>query len=501
MAEHQLRCALRDFMQWNEDMVQTAVDSIRHSALRNSIAGIDNIIDNHMGGDILCRAAVEAYAAEVMAPAAVGARPRTSAGTPPHLPEATGRISTPVSRRTLPGSMPPPTAGHRQKEERIGTEPPTRAPRGGQRSRPVTAMPRVDAHPPSYTNRQRPSRRAAPFVPFAHAAMAALTKSVFNCMECGKVYDCRHVGRTGLDLMNQRGACLFCGHTIPVAMSACFAMANNASPRACSDEAVPGDPPEAEAAYAAAEAAAQKAREFKDRMVEFDRTAAKRTTVIDDQGDYYAIESNAWLSPEERSEMKARVALEELALEERKKRLVVTIDLLGRNVIMEDPTKEHSGVTFERVHASATAAAAATRAARPQGGGSGADAADAAAAQLLCLQNLRIKPTVLNGLAAPVFLPDKANAVHVRRAEARSQSGRGRGGKLHRATRHGAWANRPRPAPAGDMFDQFAEDVQVLYEQTLDAEAAADVQLGGEGLGADKAWQREAAPAQRVDCS
>ena len=35
-----------------------------------------------------------------------------------------------------------------------------------------------------------------------------------------------------------------------------------------------------------------------DRLVEYDRNAAKRTAVIDDQSDFFEIDSNAWLTDE-----------------------------------------------------------------------------------------------------------------------------------------------------------------------------------------------------------
>ena len=39
---------------------------------------------------------------------------------------------------------------------------------------------------------------------------------------------------------------------------------------------------------------------FKDRMVGYDRDAAKRTRVLDDQSDYFDVDSNAWLSKDVR---------------------------------------------------------------------------------------------------------------------------------------------------------------------------------------------------------
>lgn len=484
MAEHQLRCALRDLLQWDEGMVQTAVEKVRHSALHRLPEAIDSLIENHMGGDILCRAAVEAYAAELMAHGAPVPRQTSSiAHSPPSHPSSARSRgpSTLHSRQALPGSMPPPTSSHNPQQQYAATHSQTRAPQSAQRTRPLTSMPPTDALPVGYPSRQRLSRRKAPALPFAHAAIAALTKSVFNCLQCGKVYDCRHGGQAGLNLMNQRGACLFCGNPIPVAAAACQAATNS------DERASGGGVEEIEAQYATADA--EKARAFKDRLVEFDRTAARRTTVIDDQGDYYAIESNAWLSPEERSEMKARLALEEQALEERKKRTVVTIDLLGRRVIMEDPTKEHSGAKFERAHDSAVAAAAATRAAAPQGGGAGAEVAEVAAKRLQALQNFRVTPAVPAGSDAPVFLPERARAVHVRRVEARGAPGNG----AQRLKRHGVWADRPAPAPAHDVFDQFAADVEVLYAEALEAEAAADARLAGAAGGSGRAVPQAAA--------
>ena len=42
----------------------------------------------------------------------------------------------------------------------------------------------------------------------------------------------------------------------------------------------------------------ESATQFKDRLVEYDRQAAKRTHVVDDQSDFYAVDSNAWLTAE-----------------------------------------------------------------------------------------------------------------------------------------------------------------------------------------------------------
>lgn len=47
-----------------------------------------------------------------------------------------------------------------------------------------------------------------------------------------------------------------------------------------------------------AEKSQQDAEAFKNRLVEYDRNARQRTTVVDDQNDYFEIDTNAWLDPE-----------------------------------------------------------------------------------------------------------------------------------------------------------------------------------------------------------
>jgi hypothetical protein len=54
----------------------------------------------------------------------------------------------------------------------------------------------------------------------------------------------------------------------------------------------------AAAAGAGADDATAKAIAFKNRLVDYDRNSAKRTTVIDDQSDYFEVDSNAWLTEE-----------------------------------------------------------------------------------------------------------------------------------------------------------------------------------------------------------
>lgn len=90
---------------------------------------------------------------------------------------------------------------------------------------------------------------------------------VSNCLSCGKIV-CEQEGE---------GPCNFCGALVLKEGSTYAGLEESFAPT--SD------------AEAAAEAYAK-------RLVEYDRDSAARTTVIDDQSDYYEIEGNSWLSKE-----------------------------------------------------------------------------------------------------------------------------------------------------------------------------------------------------------
>ncbi|PIN25796.1 Activating signal cointegrator 1 [Handroanthus impetiginosus] len=133
---------------------------------------------------------------------------------------------------------------------------------------------------------------------------------VSNCLSCGKIV-CEQEGE---------GPCNFCGALV----------LKEGSRYAGLDEGV--------TLVTDAEAAAEA---FAKRLVEYDRNSAARTTVIDDQSDYYEIEGNSWLSKEEKELLtKKREELEEAELAKRSK-VVMTFDLLGRKVLLnEDEASE-----------------------------------------------------------------------------------------------------------------------------------------------------------------
>lgn len=90
---------------------------------------------------------------------------------------------------------------------------------------------------------------------------------VSNCLSCGKIV-CEQEGE---------GPCHFCGALV----------LREGSSYAGLDESLP--------VISDSEAAAEA---YTKRLVDYDRNAASRTTVIDDQSDYYELDGNSWLSKE-----------------------------------------------------------------------------------------------------------------------------------------------------------------------------------------------------------
>ncbi|KAK2103172.1 Activating signal cointegrator 1 [Saguinus oedipus] len=80
----------------------------------------------------------------------------------------------------------------------------------------------------------------------------------------------------------------------------------------------------------------EKAIKHKDKLLEFDKTSIRRTQVIDDESDYFASDSNQWLSKLERETLQKRE--EELRELRHASRLSkkVTIDFAGRKILEEE---------------------------------------------------------------------------------------------------------------------------------------------------------------------
>lgn len=127
-------------------------------------------------------------------------------------------------------------------------------------------------------------------------------KLIANCLSCGKII-CERTGE---------GPCSFCGALVLREGSNYAGLGAVAFPES-----------EGEAA----------AEAFKNRLVDYDRNAAERTVVIDDQSDYYDVEGNAWISEEEKQLLRKKQEEIEEADRARRNKLVVTLDLVGRKVV------------------------------------------------------------------------------------------------------------------------------------------------------------------------
>lgn len=84
----------------------------------------------------------------------------------------------------------------------------------------------------------------------------------------------------------------------------------------------------------------KKAVEHKNKLLEFDKTSARRTHVIDDEADYFSTNSK-WLSTEE----KAKLEKKEGELREKRhgsrRNMKVTLDFAGRKVVEDENTCEY----------------------------------------------------------------------------------------------------------------------------------------------------------------
>jgi hypothetical protein len=73
----------------------------------------------------------------------------------------------------------------------------------------------------------------------------------------------------------------------------------------------------------------QLAQAQKDKLLEYDKNSVRRTKVIDDQADYFAVE-NPWLSEEEKAVLKERKQTYIDAKNRLKRKVKVTIDFAGK---------------------------------------------------------------------------------------------------------------------------------------------------------------------------
>lgn len=176
---------------------------------------------------------------------------------------------------------------------------------------------------------------------------ARLHPFVNNCLRCGRI----------VCLQEDVGPCFFCGHLVtPQGVPQVPPFSNKPTPTVTptptptpTETPTPGKPTsvqtETERKEAERSAAGlKKAQDNLARLLQFDRTMAERTTVYDDQADYFDM-SNRWISAEERK----KLAQKEAALMKSKQTASsqLVLDFAGRAVVASTITSEETHQRFK----------------------------------------------------------------------------------------------------------------------------------------------------------
>lgn len=158
---------------------------------------------------------------------------------------------------------------------------------------------------------------------------ARLHPFVNNCLRCGRI----------VCLQEDVGPCFFCSHYVTpqgVPQVAPFTATTTPTPTEEEAEEVALKHREAEGL--------KRAQENLSRLLHFDQTMAERTTVYDDQSDYFDM-ANRWISADERK----KLAEKETALLKSKAEAtaVVVLDFAGRSVVASAQTSEEVHQRFK----------------------------------------------------------------------------------------------------------------------------------------------------------
>uniref|UniRef100_A0AAR2LE46 Activating signal cointegrator 1 n=2 Tax=Pygocentrus nattereri TaxID=42514 RepID=A0AAR2LE46_PYGNA len=155
-------------------------------------------------------------------------------------------------------------------------------------------------------------------------------KLINNCMTCGRIV-CEQEGS---------GPCFFCGSLVCTKEEQEILQRDSNKSQKLRKKLM-GDRVASEGLdilphqEARIKAGLDKAIQHKDKLLEFDKNSVRRTQVLDDESDYFATDSNQWLSPAEREVLrKKEEALRELRHASRKDRKI-TLDFAGRRVLEE----------------------------------------------------------------------------------------------------------------------------------------------------------------------
>ncbi|XP_017269684.1 activating signal cointegrator 1 [Kryptolebias marmoratus] len=171
--------------------------------------------------------------------------------------------------------------------------------------------------------------KLAVILPGRHSCecLAQKHKLINNCINCGRIV-CEQEGS---------GPCLFCGSLVCTREEQEILQRDSNKSQKLRKKLM-GDCGERELLphqEAKIKAGLEKAVQHKEKMLEFDKNSVRRTQVLDDESDYFATESNQWLSPGEREKLrKKEEELRELRHASRKDRKI-TLDFAGRQVLDE----------------------------------------------------------------------------------------------------------------------------------------------------------------------
>mmetsp|Transcript_4874 Transcript_4874/g.12215 ORF Transcript_4874/g.12215 Transcript_4874/m.12215 type:complete len:465 (-) Transcript_4874:123-1517(-) len=389
--EEQLRAGLAKALGWEPSLVESVVGALLSASSKSEV---EDVIANFMGNDPAARNLVEAFLAKQAA-----ARAAARKGVPPH--HVQSLPAAPAGSHAQGGSL---SSGHMVMQEFQHQ----RSQGGGGTRQAGSIQARVAKPSKRGAKAARGGRQAggAEAGPAAAGQPREPVRRVVNCLGCGKIYDIRANDTDTKLFLQSDGRCTFCGDPVP----SLYGDAPSAG-GGTAEDALDGEELAAHDAVAL---------ELKDRLVEYDRNAAKRTSVIDDQSDYFAIDTNVWLDDSERRRLIEQQRAVEEAEAEAGRRITVAIDLMGRQVVVDQGNpvgkagasaqkQDTSGFGFasaadDRREQMAEAAAEANAREIPQGGGSAV-----ADAELHALRNMRISANPqLNGAPSPLFLPRPA---------------------------------------------------------------------------------------------
>nr|XP_046204908.1 activating signal cointegrator 1 isoform X2 [Oncorhynchus gorbuscha]XP_046204909.1 activating signal cointegrator 1 isoform X2 [Oncorhynchus gorbuscha]XP_046204911.1 activating signal cointegrator 1 isoform X2 [Oncorhynchus gorbuscha]XP_046204912.1 activating signal cointegrator 1 isoform X2 [Oncorhynchus gorbuscha] len=154
-----------------------------------------------------------------------------------------------------------------------------------------------------------------------------------NCMSCGRIV-CEQEGS---------GPCIFCGSLVCTKEEQEILQRDSNKSQKLRKKLMEGA---SERGYlphqeAKMKTGLEKALQHKDKLLEYDKNSTRRTQVLDDESDYFATDSNQWLSPSEREHLrKKEEELRELRHASRKDRKI-TLDFTGRQVLDEGENNSH----------------------------------------------------------------------------------------------------------------------------------------------------------------